>query len=73
MKTQDIFIAHPKTNEQVSALRAFMKALKIKFEVSENQNYNSDFVAEIKESRIQANEGNVTRVEKENFKSFLGL
>lgn len=34
MKTQDIFIAHPQTSEQVSALKAFMQALKIKFEVA---------------------------------------
>jgi len=29
MRTQDIFIAHPNTLEQVNALQAFMQALKI--------------------------------------------
>ncbi len=43
MKNQDIFIAHPQTSEQVTALKAFMQALKIKFEISKNENYNPDF------------------------------
>ena len=73
MKTKDIFIAHPQTSEQVSALKAFMKALKIKFEISEENSYNPDFVAKIKESQKQAIEGKVTRVQKENLQSFLGL
>ena len=73
MKPQDIFIAHPKTAEQVNALKAFMQALKIKFEITKEENYNPDFVQKIMESRLQAKEGKVTRVEKENLKEFLGL
>jgi hypothetical protein len=73
MKTQDIFIAHPQTNEQVSALKAFMQALKIDFEISKDETYNPDFVAKIKESRRQAKNGQVTRVEKEDLKQFLGV
>lgn len=73
MKSQDIFIAHPQTNEQVSALKAFMQALKIKFEVSKEDGYNPDFVAKIEVSKKQAKEGKVTRIEKENLSQFLGL
>lgn len=73
MKNQDIFIAHPQTREQVSALKAFMQALKIKFEVSKEETYNPDFVAKIEESREQAKNGQVTRVRKEDLKEFLGL
>ena len=73
MKTQDIIIAHPKTNEQVSALKAFMQALEIKFEVSKEEAYNPEFVAKIEESRNQAKEGKVTRVEKKDLKKFLGV
>ncbi len=73
MKTQDIFIAHPETNEQVNALKAFMQALKIKFEVSSEENYNPEFVEKVLESRQQAKEGKVTRIKKENLKEFLGL
>lgn len=73
MKTQDIFIAHPKTEEEENALKAFLQALKIKFEVSKIDNYNPEFVKKVLESRKQAKEGKVTRVEKENLKEFLGL
>jgi len=73
MKTHDIFIAHPQTTEQVDALKAVLKALKIRFEVSSEENYNPEFVEKVLESRKQAKEGKVTRVEKENLKSFLGL
>ena len=47
MKMQEIFIAHPQTSEQVSALKAFMKALKIKFEISKKETYNPAFVDKI--------------------------
>lgn len=73
MKTQDILIAHPKTIEQTSALKAFMQALKIKFEISKQEDYNPDFVAKIEESRRQVREGKVTRVKKKDLKEFLGL
>lgn len=35
--------------------------------------YSSEFVAKIEESKEQAKNGQVTRVEKENLKIFLGL
>ena len=73
MRTQNILIAHPKTLEQVNALQAFMQALKIKFEISKTENYNSEFVEKVLESRQQAKAGRVTRVKKENLKEFLGL
>ena len=73
MRTQGIFIAHPKTAEQVNALQAFMQALKIKFEVSKAENYNPEFVEKILESRQQAKDGKRTRVKKEALKEFLGV
>lgn len=73
MKTQNIFIAHPKTAEQVRALKAFMQALKIKFEVSKEESYNPDFVAKIEESREQYKKGDFVSVEKKDIKGFLGL
>ena len=73
MSNQDIFIAHPQTSEQVSALKAFMQALKIKFEVSKNDTYNPEFVEKILESKEQAKNGKVIRVKRENLKEFLGL
>ena len=73
METQDIFIAHPKTPEQVDALKAFMQALKIKFEVSNADRYNPEFVQKVLESRQEANEGKVSRIKKENLKEYLSL
>jgi hypothetical protein len=73
MKTQDVFIAHPKTSEQINALKAFMQALKIKFEVSKEENYNPEFVAKIKESKQQYKDGKFTRVKVDKLDAFLGL
>ena len=36
MKTSDIIIAHPGSEDKFEALKAFMKALKIKFEVKQD-------------------------------------
>ena len=58
---------------QIEALKAFMKALKIKFEVSKESPYNPDFVAKVNKSKSQVEKGEVIRVEKEDLKNFLGL
>ncbi len=49
MKTQDIIIARPSTTEQVNVIKAFMEALKIKFDISKpiDNPYNPDFIAKI--------------------------
>ncbi|MDT8415643.1 MAG: hypothetical protein RQ735_09725 [Flavobacteriaceae bacterium] len=61
MKAKNIFIVHPQTSEQVSALKAFMQALKIKFEVSkEDKPYNSAFVEKIEKSRQDFKDGKGT-------------
>ena len=39
--------AYPKDNTQIDAIKAFMKALKIKFEVSKESPYNQEFVDKI--------------------------
>lgn len=48
MKNQDILIVHPESEEQVAVVKAFLEELKIKFEYSNEENYNSEFVAKIK-------------------------
>ena len=57
MKTDDIYIIHPENEEQVNALIAFVKALKIKFEKASESNYDSKFVEKIKLSKSQHDEG----------------
>lgn len=49
-------IIHPENKEQLSALKAFAKALNLKFETNKSS-YDPDFVAKIKESKKQVEEG----------------
>jgi len=73
MKTQNILIAHPSNDNELQVVKAFFKALKIKFEVTEEQPYNPEFVTKIENSRKEIEEGNFTRVKKEDLKQFLGI
>jgi transcription antitermination factor NusG len=73
MDSQNIFIAHPTTSEQLEALKAFVKALKIKFEITNEKTYNPDFVAKIEKSKQQFEKGEFTRIEKGDLQEFLGL
>ena len=57
----------------MDALKDFMRALKIKFEVSGEEGYDPAFEEKVLESRKQAQEGKTIRVKKENLKEFLGL
>lgn len=50
-------IMHPENKEQLTALKAFAKALKVKFETNKSP-YNPDFVAKINESKKQIEQGN---------------
>ena len=64
MDPQTVFTAHPKDAAQVDALKAFMEALNIKFEVTESEEkpYRADFVAKIKKSQRDYQEGKGTKV-----------
>ncbi|CAN1500600.1 hypothetical protein MCETHM1_00480 [Flavobacteriaceae bacterium] len=73
MPTQNIFIAHPTNKEQIDALKAIVKAFKIKFEISEENPYNPEFVSKIEQSKQEFKDGKSTRVKKEDLQSFLGL
>ncbi len=66
----EMIIAHPVNKEQKNTIKAFFKALKIKFEISE-PTYNPDFIDKIKKSRNEFKEGKSTRVKKENLTQFL--
>lgn len=67
IKTRNIFIIHPETAEQEDALKAFVKALKMNFEIAKEKPYDPEFVAKIERSRKDHQEGKFTRVEKEDF------
>jgi len=65
--------AYPSDMVQIVAIKAEMKALKIKFEVSKEKPYNPEFVAKIQKGRQVYKDGNFVTLEKENFKPFLGM
>ncbi|WP_175635704.1 DUF2683 family protein [Pedobacter ghigonis] len=48
----ETLIIHPKNKEQLSAIKAFIKALKIDF-TTEKSRYKPEFVAKIKRSQAQ--------------------
>lgn len=73
MKSENIYIIHTETAEQENALKPFIKALKIKFEVTQDKSYNEEFVKKIRDSRQEVNEGKTTQVNKRDLKDFLGL
>ena len=66
MQTENIFIAHPTTPEQISALKAFFKALKIKFEVKE-KSYDPEFVNMVLEAEEEIKGGEGVKVTSQEF------
>lgn len=72
MEAQNSWTIHTYNTEQENALKAFVKALKMKFEPAEKP-YNTEFVAEIKKSKKQHDDGNYTTVKKDDLKNLLGL
>ena len=52
----ETLIVHPENKEQLVAIKAFMKALKISFK-EEKSTYDPDFVTKIQESREQVKRG----------------
>lgn len=73
MESKDIFIVHPQNKEEETVLKAFMNALKIKFEVTKDGNYNPDFLVKIEKSGKQFANGEFVSVEKDQLEGFLGL
>ncbi len=66
-------ILHTETKEQENALKAFAKALKIKFEVAKEKPYSPEFVAKIKKSEKEFEDGNYSAVDKKDLKKLFGI
>ena len=49
MKASEIIIIHPAGQNKIQALKAFLEAMKIDFEITKKDNYNAEFVAKIVE------------------------
>lgn len=61
----EILIAHPKNEEQATALKAVMKALKIDFE-TKNGLYNPEFVKDILQARDDIKNGKGVKIAVED-------
>lgn len=71
MKNPDVLIIYPSTKEEVAVLRAFLEALKIKFEFSKKGDYDPEFVKKIMKSKKQIAEGKFTEVKAESINAFI--
>jgi hypothetical protein len=60
----ETLIVLPKDKEQLAALKAIMKALKVDFKTEKNNDkaYNSEFVAKMKKSEADFNAGRTTTI-----------
>ena len=61
----ETLIAHPKSKEQLEALKAVMKVLKIDFE-TEKSSYNPEFVKEILKAREDIKNGKGVKIAVED-------
>ena len=61
----ETLIAHPANKEQLNALKAFMKALKVDFKVEKNL-YKPEFIAKIEKSRQEVKEGKGVKISPED-------
>jgi len=64
----ETILAHPENNEQLKAIKAVLKALKIKFEskTEETPNYDPEFVKMILEGKKEIEEGGGTTIALED-------
>jgi selenophosphate synthase len=58
--------AYTNDTSQIDAIKAVLKALKIKFEVATEKPYNPEFIAKIEESREQYKKGNFAVIKTED-------
>ncbi len=55
----ETIIVHPKNQKQLATIEAILKALEVSFEKEKKSPYDPAFVAKIKESKKQAEEGKI--------------
>ncbi len=69
----ETLIVEPKNQKQLTAIKAFLKALDVSFRKENESPYDLEFVAKIERSKEEVKKGKVTRVKKEDLRSLLGL
>jgi hypothetical protein len=72
MENGEIYIVKTRSGDQARQIRAVLKALKVKFEVSkENSPYDPAMITKIRKSKLQYKNGKYTRVSKKGLQKFL--
>ena len=72
MENGEIYIVKTRGRDQARQIRAVLKALKIKFEVTnENSPYDPAMITKIRKSKLQYKSGKYTRVSKKGLQKFL--
>ncbi len=61
------FTAYTEDASQIEAVKAFMKALKIKFEISKDKPYNPEFVNMVLEAEKEIKQGKGLKVTSDGF------
>lgn len=56
MSSQDIFIIEPRTSEEANALKAFAKALKLKFQVSKSTQGHNEILTDLHDAVNELNQ-----------------
>ncbi len=70
MQVENTLIAHPTSTEQLEVVKAFFKALKIKFEVTTKEKpYNDAFVNMVLEAEKEINAGKGAKLTSDEFDS----
>jgi hypothetical protein len=68
MQVENTLIVHPTSTQQLAVVKAFFKALKIKFEVTTNEKpYNDTFVNMVLEAEKEINTGKGLKLNSEEF------
>lgn len=67
------FTIHTEDKEHLNALKAVLKALKVKFEIIDDKAYNAEFVAKIEKSKKEIQAKKTTKVSMDELDEFLGL
>ncbi|WP_316811350.1 DUF2683 family protein [Pedobacter heparinus] len=65
-RNMETLIVQPKTKEQLAAIKAFMKALKIDFKVEEKSPYDPEFVKKILQGEEDIRNGKGVKIATED-------
>ncbi len=58
----EILLVRPENMEQMKAVKAVLKVLNIEFTAKTEKEYDAEFVKKIQESRKQAKEGRISKI-----------